>query len=66
MGQYTADVSSGDLVRPEIRQYYEKFYAVSDTPGGHENYAAQFTKNAKLIMASKEANGRDGERWQAL
>ena len=60
MSQYTAKVPSGDLVKPEIRSFYESFYAVSDTPDAHEKYATFFTQNARLIMASNEANGRDG------
>ncbi|KAK0260557.1 hypothetical protein LTS09_004854 [Friedmanniomyces endolithicus] len=59
MSQYTAKVPSGDLVKPEIRSFYESFYAVSDTPDAHEKYATFFTQNARLIMASNEANGRD-------
>jgi len=60
MSQYRADVPASNLVKPEIRDYYEHFYAVSDTPDAHQKYAELYTKNAKLIMASNEANGRDG------
>ncbi|KAK1042474.1 hypothetical protein LTR74_018526 [Friedmanniomyces endolithicus] len=59
MSQYTAQVLSDDLVKPEIRSFYKSFYAVSDTPDAHDKYAAFFTKSARLIMASNEANGRD-------
>ncbi|KAK3068216.1 hypothetical protein LTR53_014403 [Teratosphaeriaceae sp. CCFEE 6253] len=58
MGQYTAEVSDDGLVRPEIRSYFETFYATSDTPDGHEKYAASFTTDAKLIMASNAVQGR--------
>lgn len=60
MGQYTASVPDGDLVKPEITKYFETFYQTSDTPDAHEQYAASFTKDAKLVMASNEVNGRDG------
>lgn len=60
MSQYAAAVPQNAVVRPEIKRYFESFYAISDTPDAHEKYSQQFTKNAKLIMASNEANGRDG------
>ena len=60
MSQYAAAVPQNAVVRPEIKHYFESFYAISDTPDAHEKYSQQFTKNAKLIMASNEANGRDG------
>ncbi|TKA23839.1 hypothetical protein B0A50_06974 [Salinomyces thailandicus] len=58
MRQYQAEIS-GNLVKPEIQKYFESFYEISDTPDAHQKYSEQFTKNAKLIMASNEANGRD-------
>ncbi|EMD00606.1 hypothetical protein BAUCODRAFT_135403 [Baudoinia panamericana UAMH 10762] len=57
MSQYQAAVPSDGSVKHEIRKYYEEFYATSDTPDAHEKYAAGFTRDAKLIMASNEANG---------
>ena len=65
MGQYTAEVASDELVKPEITKYFETFYATSDTPDGHDKYAASFTKDAKLIMASNAVQGRDGMSEQA-
>ncbi|KAH9828200.1 hypothetical protein Tdes44962_MAKER02564 [Teratosphaeria destructans] len=59
MSQYIAEVPSDGSVKPEILTYYERFYHISDTPDAHLQYAEQFTKNAKLIMVSDEANGRD-------
>ncbi|KAK4552461.1 hypothetical protein LTR86_010304 [Recurvomyces mirabilis] len=59
MSQYQADVPAGELVKSEIKDYYEHFYAISDTPEAHQKYAELYTKNARLIMASNEANGRD-------
>ncbi|KAK3616363.1 hypothetical protein LTR56_026005 [Elasticomyces elasticus] len=59
MSQYSAEVPNDELVKPEIKSYYENFYAVSDTPDAHEKYASLFTKDARLIMASKGVSGRD-------
>ncbi|RMY89231.1 hypothetical protein D0862_10265 [Hortaea werneckii] len=58
-------VPNGDLVKPEIHKYFESFYTISDTPDIHQKYSEQFTRNAKLIMASKEAQGRDGKPTDA-
>jgi len=60
MSQYKSAVPDDSSVKPEIRNYYESFYTISDTPDAHEKYSEQFTKDAKLIMASNEVNGRDG------
>lgn len=59
MGQYQAEVA-GDLVKPEIQKFFDSFYQISDTPDVHQKYSEQFTKDAKLIMASNEANSRAG------
>lgn len=61
MSQYSAAVPSDGQVRPEIKEFFERFYAVSDTSDGHEKYADMFTKDAKLIMASNGVTGREGE-----
>lgn len=47
-------------VNPEIKQFFEKFYQISDTADAHEQYADSFTKDATLIMASAKLQGRDG------
>lgn len=61
MSQYSAAVPGDGQVRPEIKAYFERFYAVSDTPDGHENYADMFTNSGKLIMGPNAVEGRDGE-----
>lgn len=61
MGQYTASIPSDGQVRLEIKDFFEKFYEVSDNPETHEKYSEQFTKNGKLIMGPNESNGRSGE-----
>ena len=42
------------------KEFFEEFYATSDTPDAHEKYVENFTKNATLVMASKKAQGSDG------
>lgn len=66
MSQYAASVPADGSVKPEIKSYYERFYEVSDTPDAHSRYADMFTKDGKLIMASNEANGRDGAQIHIL
>lgn len=60
MSQYSASVPSDNQVKPAIASFFEKFYQISDQPTSHEEYADQFTNNAKLIMGSNEVNGREG------
>ncbi|CAK1355341.1 hypothetical protein CB0940_00929 [Cercospora beticola] len=59
MSQYSASVPADGTVKPEIRSFFENFYAISDTPDGHERYADQFTNDGVLIMASNKVQGRD-------
>ncbi|KAL1839130.1 hypothetical protein VTK73DRAFT_4124 [Phialemonium thermophilum] len=54
--QYPRDVA----VEPSIVQFFENFYAVSDTPDAHDVYVDQFTDDATFILASKVSRGRDG------
>lgn len=61
MSQYTASVPSDGQVREEIKTFVEKFFAVSDSPGAHDEYANCFTKNGTLIMGPAETSGHDGE-----
>lgn len=61
MSQYIASVPDDGTLKPGIASFFENFYAISDTPTGHELYADQFTGDATLIMASKAAKGRQGE-----
>lgn len=61
MSQYTADVPADGQVRDEIKTFFEKFYACSDSSTAHEEYATFFTKNGALIMGPTEVTGRDGE-----
>jgi len=56
MSNYVADLPSISI-DPDIPTFFEKFYAVSDNPSAHEDYARSFTNNARLIMGTKEADG---------
>ena len=66
MSQYTAAIPDDGQVRTEIREFFKKFYEVSDSPSDHERYAEQFTKGGKLIMGPNEVNGRDGKLFDSL
>lgn len=65
MSSYTSQYP-GVEVDPAIKQYFETFYQTSDTPDAHEKYADSFTKDAKLIMASKTCQGYDGMHKLAI
>jgi hypothetical protein len=47
-------------VNEGIAGFLNSFYAISDTPGNHETYASQFTKDALFVMAGKRNTGYDG------
>ncbi|KAI9816455.1 MAG: hypothetical protein M1827_001587 [Pycnora praestabilis] len=44
-------------IDPAIKDFFEEFYATSDTPDAHEKYAKFFSDDATLIMGSKKAQG---------
>ena len=60
MAQYEASVPEDGSLKAGIASFFEAFYAISDTPDAHEQYADCFTSDAKLIMAPKETSGRQG------
>lgn len=60
MAQYAASVPEDKSLKPGIASFFESFYAISDTPEAHQQYADHFTNDATLIMASKETSGRQG------
>ncbi len=60
MSQYTASIPPDGQVKPEIREFLEKFYAISDDPSANEQHARSLTKDGKLIMGPTEVNGYDG------
>lgn len=57
---YASEYPAGIDFDPAYKKFFEDFYAVSDTPDVHENYADNFTDDATLIMASKTVKGRAG------
>jgi hypothetical protein len=60
MSQYEVSVPQDGSLKSGIASFFEAFYAISDTADGHEQYADHFTRDGKLIMASKETSGRQG------
>lgn len=61
MAQYNASVAEDGSLKAGVASFFEAFYAISDTAEAHEQYADYFTRDAKLIMGSKETSGRQGE-----
>jgi hypothetical protein len=57
MSMYTAQVPGDTHLDSSIPKYFEHFYAISDNPTAHEEYAAQFTPDATLVIASRRAQG---------
>ncbi|KAJ9629659.1 hypothetical protein H2203_002040 [Taxawa tesnikishii (nom. ined.)] len=62
MSLYASDYPRDVQFDAEFKAFFENFYKLSDTPGANEEYAAQFTENATLIMASNKVVGRDDIR----
>lgn len=56
MSTYVAELPSLTIDH-EIPKFFEKFYAVSDNPDSHEEYARSFTDDATFIMGSRSAKG---------
>jgi len=56
---HTYSSSYPQEIKPEngIKEFFEKFYEISDTRDRHEDYAACFTKDATLFMGVKESRG---------
>lgn len=45
---------------PAMVAFMEQFYATSDSESQHEQYLANFTPDATLIMGPKSATGSEG------
>jgi len=54
---YTSEYPAETNFNPAFKQFFESFYAISDTPDAHDNYVEQFTPDATLIMASRRCQG---------
>lgn len=65
MSQYKAQYPAGVTVDPEVVQFFEDFYRISDTPGGHDVYVDQFTSDATFKLGSKSSQGTDGMERQS-
>lgn len=59
MNAYASEYPSVEF-DPAFKQFFEDFYATSDTPDAHNKYTTFFTKDATLIMASKQVKGCEG------
>ena len=61
MDQYKSSYPSTPEVPSSLRQFFETFYKISDTPEAHDKYVDCFTKDAVIIMARGNVEGCDGE-----
>lgn len=43
-----------------IIDFFQSFYAISDTPGNHPTYVDQFAEDATFIVAGKKNQGHAG------
>ncbi|PQE13022.1 fungal specific transcription protein [Rutstroemia sp. NJR-2017a BBW] len=59
MSQHTYSSTYPQALKPEagIKEFFEKFYEISDTRDRHEDYAGCFTNDATLFMGVKESRG---------
>ncbi|KAK4949961.1 hypothetical protein LTR10_011803 [Elasticomyces elasticus] len=60
MSTYKGQTPSDLQVDPRIVPFFERFYAVSDDPEAHEEYAQSFVPNADFAMGAKKTVGYDG------
>jgi len=60
MNSYASQYPAAVAFDPAYTQFFERFYATSDTPEAHEDYVKYFTQDATLIMASKKVVGPEG------
>ncbi|CAD6579875.1 MAG: hypothetical protein ASARMPRED_009282 [Alectoria sarmentosa] len=72
MDQYQSSYPTVPQVPSSLRQFFETFYRISDTPEAHDKYVGCFTKDAVIIMASAKVEGSDGvlslrhKMWSAV
>ncbi len=57
MSTYKGQTPSDLAVDSRIVAFFERFYAVSDDPAAHEEYAQSFTPDADFAMGSKKVAG---------
>jgi hypothetical protein len=58
---YVSEYPEGLGVDPAIKDFFEKFYALSDNPEvSAEQYADSFTEDGLLKMGKKVAQGQEG------
>jgi hypothetical protein len=59
MSTYKGQTPSDPPSDPRIVAFFENFYAVSDNPSAHEEYAQSFTPDADFVMGTKKVAGYD-------
>lgn len=57
---YTGATPADMKVDPRIVAFFERFYAVSDDPTAHEDYAQSFLPDADFAMGAKKTKGYEG------
>jgi hypothetical protein len=57
--QYISAYPPKISVDPAYVAFFESFYKISDTPTAHDDYAAQLTPDATLIMGPTKAQGSE-------
>ena len=48
------------ITDPAVKDFVEKYYAVSNDADVHDDYAALFTSDGEFSMNEKKAKGTDG------
>lgn len=57
MSTYKGQTPSNTSLDPRIVSFFERFYAVSDDPDAHEEYAQSFTPDADFTMGTRKVAG---------
>lgn len=52
---YTSEYPPNTPFDPAYKQFFEQFYALSDTPAAHAEYAGMFAAGARVVMGAREA-----------
>lgn len=60
MSTYTGSTPPSVSLDPRIVPFFERFYAVSDSPTAHTEYVDSFIPDADFVMGSKTTRGYDG------
>ena len=47
------------IADPQVKQFLEKYYEVSNTADAHDDYASLFTADGEFAMNARKAKGTD-------